>query len=221
MEHGEDLEVRVTAVENELVVLRQDVLEVKVLAKGASEDAGDCKAALREQKVNLESMRATQLEHGAALKKLSRSYDRLDAKVDTRLAELDEKIIARFAELGVTQLEQANAIEAVSQQVGTLTTMVQKMSESLESLLAKILAEQLQQRKLMQETNEDVQGLRSTQLEQQADVEKLQRADMMQRAEIKDIRATQLKQYADQKAGFAEIRKLLKGDGGGAGVLVS
>jgi chromosome segregation ATPase len=213
MSSDKGLEVRVTAVEGELVILRQDVTEVKTMAADASRDAGDCKAALREQKASLDSMRATQLEHGVTLKKLAKAQEKLEDKHE----KLADELISRFAELGVTQLEQANHLQVLSTQVGELTTMVRTLADSVEPLLGNIMVEQLQQRQEshglreeQRQQREDMQGLRKEQFQQRGDMQGL-------RADLNKMRLEHRSDVVELKAGLSRIEQLLRGNGGDPG----
>src|SRR5689334_23316011 len=173
-----ELEKRVTATEDELLKLRREVSEVRTLASGASKDAGDYQAALRGHKMSLEALRKTQLQQSELLEGLAETLD------------------ARFAELGVTQLEQWTQIQAL---VGSVTTTLTAMTTTLNAM------------------SEEMQGVRVTQLEQQADVEKIQESSMRHWTELQDVRRTQLKHHAEVKAGLAGIVKVLESRGADTG----
>jgi chromosome segregation ATPase len=64
----EEIEQRVTAVEAEVAVARQEAAAARALAAGADRDVSDYKAELRGHTRLLSALRETQLEHYAALR---------------------------------------------------------------------------------------------------------------------------------------------------------
>jgi len=66
MTDGEStLEARVTALESEMVVVRQEVAAARALAAGADRDVAEYRAELRAHTRTLNALRETQLEHYA------------------------------------------------------------------------------------------------------------------------------------------------------------
>jgi chromosome segregation ATPase len=66
MTDGEStLETRVTALESEMVVVRQEVAAARALAAGADRDVAEYRAELRAHTRTLNALRETQLEHYA------------------------------------------------------------------------------------------------------------------------------------------------------------
>lgn len=61
----EDLERRITAMETELAVVRQEAAAARALAAGADRDVADYRAELRGHTRTLGALRETQLEHYA------------------------------------------------------------------------------------------------------------------------------------------------------------
>ncbi|MCY1138797.1 hypothetical protein OWR29_12385 [Actinoplanes sp. Pm04-4] len=145
MSSMKELEKRVAATEDELVRLRREVGEVRTLAAGASEDAGDYQAALRGHKMSLEALRKTQLQQSEVLERLAETLD------------------ARFAELGVTQLEQWTQMQAL---VGSVTT-------SLDAMRVTQLEQQADIEKVRESNMQhwtELQDVRRTQLKHHAEV---------------------------------------------------
>jgi hypothetical protein len=69
MTDGESaLEVRVAALESEMVVVRQEVAAARALAAGADRDVAEYRAELRAHTRTLNALRETQLEHYAELR---------------------------------------------------------------------------------------------------------------------------------------------------------
>jgi hypothetical protein len=63
----EDIEARVTALENEMRPVRADAEAARVLASGADRDVSDLKVKLDAHTKVLSALRETQLEHGKRL----------------------------------------------------------------------------------------------------------------------------------------------------------
>jgi chromosome segregation ATPase len=68
MSSHEDLERRVSQVEAELSVVRQETAAARALAAGADRDVAEYRAELRGHTRVLSALRETQLEHDAELK---------------------------------------------------------------------------------------------------------------------------------------------------------
>lgn len=68
MSSNEDLEQRVSAVEAELSVVRQEAAAARALAAGADRDVAEYRAELRGHTRVLSALRETQLDHYAELK---------------------------------------------------------------------------------------------------------------------------------------------------------
>lgn len=75
----DDLERRIAALEQELVVVRQEAAAARALAAGADRDVADYRAELRGHTRLLSALRETQLEQGQALgERVGRVEERLD-----------------------------------------------------------------------------------------------------------------------------------------------
>lgn len=87
MDSNENLELRVTAGEAEVAVVRQEAAAARALAAGADRDVADYRAEMRAHTRGLAALRETQLEHYA------------EHKAD--LAVLRETLVEQKADLGV------------------------------------------------------------------------------------------------------------------------
>jgi chromosome segregation ATPase len=111
-----DLDVRLTAVEGEVRVLRRDAAVALELARGADRDVSEFKATLNTHKVLLEALRTTQIEqgqkldehgrilneHGRILNEHTKRFDRLEQKMH----QLEQEMRGGFAKLatGMAQI---------------------------------------------------------------------------------------------------------------------
>jgi chromosome segregation ATPase len=95
----EELERRVSTVEEELVAVRHDAAEARALAAGADRDVSDSRAEYRGHRRLLQALRETQLEHYAEHKRdhaeLKSDLGEVKARlsgVETGLAGLDGRM---------------------------------------------------------------------------------------------------------------------------------
>ena len=108
----DDIENRLSAVEREVVQLRErtalsaaDMAAARTLSAGADRDVSEVRAELRAHTSVLHALRETQLEHGARLDQHDVRFDRLDARfdsVDARFASVDQAFATVNA--GVAQI---------------------------------------------------------------------------------------------------------------------
>jgi len=88
----EELEARITALEAEVRLARQDAAAARVLAGGADRDVEALSAKIDMLKVLLDALRETQVERG-------RRIDNMERRLDS----LETEMRAGFARLGVGQ----------------------------------------------------------------------------------------------------------------------
>lgn len=79
----EELEARVSALENQMTSVRQDAAAARVLAGGADRDVSAFGAKLDAQQRLLEALRETQIEHGRRLGGHDGRFDHLEQRFDT------------------------------------------------------------------------------------------------------------------------------------------
>ena len=85
----EDLEARVTALEEQVRQSRQDATAARVLAGTADRDVSEFKQTLNGHTKVLNAVRETQIEHGQRLESLETKFDQLDAKVDSGFTKIN------------------------------------------------------------------------------------------------------------------------------------
>jgi chromosome segregation ATPase len=95
MTEPDDLPERVTKLEHEVRLAREDAVAARVLCRGADHDVAQVQAELRAHTGLLMALHQTQREHGEAIKRLDHKFDRLDARVD----RLDAKMALGQAEI--------------------------------------------------------------------------------------------------------------------------
>ena len=110
----EDMESRLSAVEREVVRLREtaslaatDAGAARVLAAGADHDVSEVRAELRAHTSALNALRETQLEQGRRLDRMDGRLDRMDGRFDgmeARMADGFATVGAGMAQI-VTLLE--------------------------------------------------------------------------------------------------------------------
>jgi len=92
MDGESNLEARVTALESEMVVVRQEVAAARALAAGADRDVADYRAELRAHTRTLNALRETQLEHYAEHKadaaELKTGITKLAAELKAGIAQI-------------------------------------------------------------------------------------------------------------------------------------
>ena len=98
MSRPEDVDRRLTAVEQGLAELRQltaqtsvDAGAARTLAAGADRDVSEVRAELRAHLSVLNALRETQVEHGTRLDPIDARLDQVDARfdqIDTRFGEV-------------------------------------------------------------------------------------------------------------------------------------
>jgi uncharacterized coiled-coil protein SlyX len=79
----EELEARVSALENQMTSVRQDAAAARVLAGGADRDVSAFGAKLDAQQRLLEALRETQIEHGRRIAGHDERFDHLEQRFDT------------------------------------------------------------------------------------------------------------------------------------------
>jgi len=107
----EDLEARVTALENEMRIVRADVAAARVLAVGADRDVADLKVKLDAHTKLLRALRETQLEQGERLKPLETRFDGLE----TRFDGLETEMRQGFAKLSTGMAYITTLLERLDQ----------------------------------------------------------------------------------------------------------
>ena len=93
----EDLEARVTVLEEQVRSTRQDAAAARVLAGTADRDVSEFKQTLNGHTKVLNAVRETQIEHGQRI-------ERLEAKlgsVDDRLGTLEAKVDSGFTKVNI------------------------------------------------------------------------------------------------------------------------
>jgi hypothetical protein len=108
----DDLEGRVSALEQEMRVVRQDAAAARVLAGGADRDVADLGKKLDAHTKVLNALRETQLEHGQRLDRHEERLDRLERITDEGFRELREG----FAKMSIGFAEITRLIERVQRQ---------------------------------------------------------------------------------------------------------
>ena len=121
----ENLEARVTALENEMRIVRQDAAAARVLAVGADRDVADLKIKLDAHTKVLQALRETQLEHGERLSGVETRLDRVETRLDrvetrlsgmeTRLSGMETEMRQGFATLGAGMAHVTTLLEGLVQ----------------------------------------------------------------------------------------------------------
>jgi outer membrane murein-binding lipoprotein Lpp len=86
---NDDLEARVSALESQIRLVRDDVAAARVLAGGADRDVSALAAKLDAHTRVLNALRETQLEQGMAIGELSHRMDGLTHRVDGLSQRID------------------------------------------------------------------------------------------------------------------------------------
>jgi hypothetical protein len=95
----EELEARVTALENQVGAIRQDAAAARVLAGGADRDVSAFGAKLDTHKKLLDALRETQIEHGEILKGHSREFVELKAEMRGGFADVKGEMVEMRGEM--------------------------------------------------------------------------------------------------------------------------
>ncbi|GAB3156919.1 hypothetical protein GCM10027258_64270 [Amycolatopsis stemonae] len=85
----EDLEARVTALEEQVRQSREDATAARVLAGAADRDVSEFKQLFYAQVKVLNALRETQIEHGQRLDGLDARFDQLETKVDSGFTKIN------------------------------------------------------------------------------------------------------------------------------------
>ncbi|OLT14573.1 hypothetical protein BJF78_18335 [Pseudonocardia sp. CNS-139] len=104
----EELEGRVTALESQIRIVRQDGAAARVLAGGADHDVAALTTRVDAQTRLMQALRETQIEHGQRLGGVERRLDSVDHRldrVDQRLDRVEEKVDRGFSILAAGQAE--------------------------------------------------------------------------------------------------------------------
>lgn len=102
MSSAENLETRVTALENQMAAVRADAAASRLLAGAVDRDVSEFKPKLVAYQKSLNALRETQLEQQQQLARLEGKVDDGFAKIDARFAKVDDrldKMDARFVTL--------------------------------------------------------------------------------------------------------------------------
>jgi outer membrane murein-binding lipoprotein Lpp len=91
-EPGDDLEARLSRLEDDVSVSRADAAAARVLAGGADRDISDVRTELRAHTQVLNALRETQVEQGRHLSRLDAKVDQLDASVDQLTGKVDQAL---------------------------------------------------------------------------------------------------------------------------------
>ena len=104
----EELEARVSALENQMRGVRQDAVAVRVLAGGADRDVSAFGAKLDSQQRLLEAVRETQIEHGRRLAGHDGRFDHVEGRFD----HLEQRFDALESQMwqGFTNLERGQNV---------------------------------------------------------------------------------------------------------------
>ncbi|MDY7087669.1 MAG: hypothetical protein SYR96_21480 [Actinomycetota bacterium] len=187
-----NLEERVAAVESELVVLKQEVGEVRTLAAGASRDVGDFGEALRGTVSLLNALRTTQIEQSAVLKKQG---------------VVLETVVAVQERQGAVQRQQGAVLErvvAVQRQQGAVLEKQGAVLEKQGAVLEKQGAVLEKQGAVLEKIATELVSVRESAFQQTID--------------LRTVRDAGSRQYLENKAAFATLKAgieqlLGRGDG--------
>jgi chromosome segregation ATPase len=104
----EELEARVSALENQMRGVRQDAAAARVLAGGADRDVSAFGAKLDAQQRLLEALRETQIEHGRRLAGHDGRFDHVEGRFD----HLEQRFDALESQMwqGFTNLERGQNV---------------------------------------------------------------------------------------------------------------
>ncbi|MGW4062030.1 hypothetical protein ACWEGE_27380 [Amycolatopsis sp. NPDC004747] len=105
----EDLEARVTALEEQVQQSRHDAAAARILAGTADRDVSEFKQTLNGHTKVLNAVRETQIEHGQRL-------DRLENKlgsVDDRLGTLEAKVDSGLTKINVSMEQMSRLLQQV------------------------------------------------------------------------------------------------------------
>ena len=86
----DELTQRVTALEAEVGVLRQETAAARALATGADRDVAEYRAELRGHTRVLAALRETQVEQGQQITRLNEKVGQLDGRVDHLDGKVDQ-----------------------------------------------------------------------------------------------------------------------------------
>jgi hypothetical protein len=123
MTDHDDLEARVTALEEQALHTRHDVAAARILAGGADRDVADFKQKLIGHTKVLNALRETQLEHGQRL-------DTVEREVREGFAETKADIADVKAEVTETKVDVANiknTLTTVNIGMGQIATLLQRV----------------------------------------------------------------------------------------------
>lgn len=150
----------------------------------------------------------------------NKSLEERMTAVETELAELRALAVQASEDSAAGQAgvrDHGVALSSFESKQDKILVVLERLIQTQEEHFAELGATQVEHSMQLQALSEEMQGVRSTQLEQQADIEKLQQSSMQHWAEMQDLRRTQLKHYADHKADAKALRGdvgTLKGDVG-------
>ncbi len=102
MANLEDLETRVTALENQMQYTRQDAAAARVLAGTADRDVSEFKQTLNGHTKVLNAMRETQIEHGQNISGLK-----------TDVADLRTEMQSGFTKINVSMEQMSRLLQQV------------------------------------------------------------------------------------------------------------
>jgi chromosome segregation ATPase len=117
----EELEARVTAIEDKLRRIGEDAAAARVLAGGADRDVTAFAATLDAHRELLEALRQTQVDHGARIDHHSRKLEEhgrllqdLEREVRAGFSEMRNEMRNGFAKLAINQSEIATLLRQIA-----------------------------------------------------------------------------------------------------------
>jgi hypothetical protein len=105
MSEPDELGERVTRLEGEVALARQDAAAARVLAGGADRDVAAMQSELRAHTRSLNALRETQREQGDRIDRLDRKVGEGFAKVEERFAMVETEMREGFSVLAVGQAQ--------------------------------------------------------------------------------------------------------------------
>lgn len=110
----EELEARISALEAQVRVIREDAAAARVLAGGADRDVSAFAARLDAHKALLEALRETQVEQGQRIGGLEQRFGGLEQRFDA----LEREMRGGFATVSVGQSEILTLLRRLDDQDG-------------------------------------------------------------------------------------------------------
>jgi hypothetical protein len=118
MSEPDGLDERVTRLEGEVALARQDAAAARVLAGGADRDVAAMQSELRAHTRSLNALRQTQVEQGHEMREGFAKIDERFATIDQRFATFDQ----RFAKVDKEMREGFSVLAVGQAQITALLT---------------------------------------------------------------------------------------------------